>query len=161
MIALRPLADADLPIFFEQERDPLARRMAAFTSADGDDRAAFDAHWVRVRADPRNVNRTIVDGDRVLGHIAKYEDAGPDGPRAELTYWIDRAHWGRGVASAALALFLQELPVRPLYARAASDNAGSLRVLQRCGFVPIGVDRGFAAARGEEIEETVLRLSAA
>lgn len=161
MITLRPLVEADLPHFFEQQRDPIARRMAAFTSADGDDRAAFDAHWVRVRADPRNVNRAIVDGDVVLGHIAKYEDAAPEGPRAEITYWIDRAHWGRGVASAALALFLREMPVRPLYARAASDNLGSIGVLRHCGFVPIGIDHGFAVARGEQIEETVFRLSAA
>ena len=43
-------------------------------------------------------------------------------------------------------------------ARAASDNVGSLRVLEKAGFRRVGVDRGFAAGRGEEIEETILRL---
>ena len=47
---------------------------------------------------------------------------------------------------------------RPLYGRAAADNLGSLRVLEKCGFVRVGSERGFASARGEEIEEVILRL---
>lgn len=75
-----------------------------------------------------------------------------------MTYWVDRAYWGKGVASEALRLLLAETPDRPVYARAASDNAGSLRVLEKAGFRRVGADRGFAAGRGEEIEETILRL---
>jgi len=45
-----------------------------------------------------------------------------------------------------------------LYARAASDNAGSLRVLQKCGFKAVGTEKSFAAGRNEDIEETILRL---
>ncbi len=66
--------------------------------------------------------------------------------------------WGRGVASAALWIFLAETAERPLYARAASDNLGSLRVLEKAGFRRFGVNRDFAPGRGEEIEETILRL---
>ena len=43
-------------------------------------------------------------------------------------------------------------------ARAAADNAASLRVLAKCGFEVVGEDRGFANARGEEIDEYVLEL---
>ena len=71
---------------------------------------------------------------------------------------IDRAAWGKGIATQALALLLELVSVRPLYARAASDNAGSLRVLQKCGFKAIGTEKSFAAGRNEDIEETVLRL---
>ena len=49
------------------------------------------------------------------------------------------------------------MPVRPLHARAASDNAASLRVLAKAGFVPVGREVSFAPARGAEIEETILR----
>jgi len=158
MIALRPVRDADLPTFFEYERDPVACRMAAFTHADPDDRAAFDAHWARILSTPGIVNRTIVeltDAAAVLGHVAGYEEEG----RWEVTYWIARAQWGRGIASAALALFLREFDTRPVFARAASDNLGSIRVLERCGFVAIATERGYANARGAEIEETLLRLA--
>ena len=159
-IALRPVQDADLPIFFEHQRDPVANRMAAFTRADPDDRAGFDAHWARVRADPRIVIRTIIEADdaaHVLGHVLVYEDEG----RRELSYWVDRPQWGRGIARQALALFLHEIDTRPLFARAASDNFASIRVLERCGFVAIGTERSHAPARGAEIEETLFRLAAA
>lgn len=46
----------------------------------------------------------------------------------------------------------------PLHARAASDNAGSLRVLQKAGFKIIGTGTSFASGRNREIEETILRL---
>ena len=75
-----------------------------------------------------------------------------------MTYWVDRTFWGKGVATTALQILLAETAERPVYARAASDNVGSLRVLEKAGFRRIGVDRGYAAGRGEEIEETILRL---
>jgi RimJ/RimL family protein N-acetyltransferase len=65
--------------------------------------------------------------------------------------------WGRGIATRALTLLLELVPQRPLYARAASDNVASLKVLRACGFVAIGTDVGFANARRAEIEETILR----
>jgi RimJ/RimL family protein N-acetyltransferase len=90
----------------------------------------------------------------VVGSIAGFVVDGRD----EITYWIDRAVWGRGIASRALALFLDVVRTRPLYARAASDNAGSLRVLGKNGFRVIGTEVSFASARGADIEETILRL---
>ncbi|MES3014885.1 MAG: GNAT family N-acetyltransferase [Pseudomonadota bacterium] len=153
-LVLRAVEPGDLDHFFAQQRDPVARRMAAFTSADSDDRAAFDAHWARITADGSIVNRTIVFGGVVVGHVASFEQGG----EREVTYWIARAHWGRGIATQALRLLIAELRTRPLHARAAADNAGSIRVLTNCGFVAYGTDRGFAAARGAEIDEVLLKL---
>ncbi len=153
-LVLRPVEARDLDHFFAQQRDPVARQMAAFTSADGDDRAAFDAHWARIMGEPGIVNRTIEFGGTVVGHVASFEQGG----EREVTYWIARAHWGRGIATRALRLALAELTTRPLHARAAADNVGSIRVLTHCGFVVCGADRGFARARGAEIDELLLRL---
>ena len=58
----------------------------------------------------------------------------------------------------ALALLLELVTARPLYARAASDNAASLRVLHKCGFKAVGTEKSFGAGRNEDIEETILRL---
>ena len=77
----------------------------------------------------------------------------------EITYWVDRSVWGQGVASAALTLFLRDQRIRPLHARAASDNAGSLRVLQKAGFRVTGTEISCANARGTKIEEATLRLA--
>lgn len=76
----------------------------------------------------------------------------------EVTYWIDRAYWGRGIATRALKLMLDLVPDRPVFGRAASDNLGSLRVLERCGFEIIGTNRDYAAGRDAVIEETIMRL---
>jgi RimJ/RimL family protein N-acetyltransferase len=48
--------------------------------------------------------------------------------------------------------------VRPLYASAAADNAGSIRVLEKCGFRRTGEVRALAKARGAEITEVFFEL---
>ena len=113
--------------------------------------------WRFVVSGSREVPSYSVECEReVVGHVAAFEQFGA----REVSYWIARPHWGRGIATQALRLFLAELPMRPLHARAAADNAASIGVLVRCGFVACGAERGFAAARGEEIDEVVLRLDA-
>ena len=127
--------------------------MAAFTPADPDDRAAFDARLARVRDAPGITHRAVTRDGLLVGSIASFVVDGD----TEVTYWIDRSAWGGGVASRALSLLLDLVTVRPVFARAASDNLGSLRVLERAGFVGIGTARSFAQGRGAEIEETILR----
>ncbi|MEU0038404.1 MULTISPECIES: GNAT family N-acetyltransferase [unclassified Streptomyces] len=154
-VALRPVHDSDLPVFYRQLNDPESLRTAAFTPRDPADREAFDAHWKRVRASSDVLTRTVLaDGD-VVGSAAVYGEPG----EREVTYWIDRAYWGRGIATAALRDLLAEVPERPLYARAAADNAGSRRVLEKCGFQVTARARGYAHARGEETDEVVLTLA--
>ena len=153
VVALRPVQDGDLDAFFEQMRDPESVRMAAFTPPDPDDRNAFDAHMTRVRSAPGITMRAVTCDGRLAGSVASF----PDGDQVEVTYWIDRAAWGRGIASRALELLMELVPARPLHARAASDNLASLRVLQKVGFTVIGTETSFAAGRNGNIEETILR----
>jgi RimJ/RimL family protein N-acetyltransferase len=153
-VALRSLHESDLDALFRQMSDPESVRMAAFTPEDPDDRQRFDAHMSRVMTSPENTNRAITWKGAFVGSIASFVVEG----RTEVTYSVDRAAWGRGIASQALALFLEVVPTRPLYARAASDNVGSLRVLEKAGFRIIDTEVSFAAGRAAEIEETILRL---
>ncbi|MEJ1972141.1 MAG: GNAT family N-acetyltransferase [Lacunisphaera sp.] len=152
VITLRAVQSADLPTLFEHQLDPEAVRLAAFPSRS---REAFMAHWAGVLANPANVARTIVHNGSVAGHIGTWTDAGT-GQRL-VGYWIDRTYWGRGIASAALAQFLDEEKTRPLTACVARHNAASLRVLQKCGFVVVGEDR-FTDAEGQSVKELVLRF---
>ncbi len=155
-VVLRDVADGDLPIFFEQQQDPDANWMAAFTAKDPANQDAFMAHWARIRSDPTNIIQTILCDEQIAGSVSSYQEE-PGKP--EVTYWLGRAFWGRGIATRALAAFLKErMTERPVYARVAKDNMGSRRVLEKCGFVIIGEDRGFANARGAEVEEYLLRL---
>lgn len=153
-LSLRDTHQADLPVFFEHEQDPVAVHMAAFTPKDPTDHKAFMAHWQRLLDSETTIKRTILlDGD-VVGHIASWVQ----GDDREITYWIDRDHWGKGIATTAVQQFLDEVPTRPLFARASKDNVGSIRVLEKCGFVVVAQERGYANARGQEIDELVLRL---
>ncbi len=156
-VALRPVTDADMDALFDQMRDPESVMMAAFTRPDPDDRRAFDTHMARVLNSPVNTFLAVTyDGD-LAGSVSAFELDG----QTEVTYWVRRPAWGRGIASRALLLLLDRVPVRPLYARAASDNVASLRVLQKAGIRRIGTEVSFAPARNAKIEETILRLDAA
>lgn len=154
-VSLREVLPADLPVFFEFQLDPDAQSMAAFSPRDPADREAFMAHWQRILADPNTINRTIVADGQVVGHVSSYlSDGNP-----EVTYWLGKAYWGQGLATRALAEFLAHVnPTRPIYGRAAKDNVGSVRVLEKCGFRVIGEDKGYARARGKEIQEFHLEL---
>ena len=154
-IQLRDVADTDLPIFFAQQQEPAGIQMAAFTAKDPSDREAFDNHWAKIRADAGITMQTILYEGDVAGSIGCHSWFGDP----EITYWVGEKFWGKGIATAAVQQFLSQLPTRPLFARVAQDNIGSLRVLQKCGFVITGEDRGFAHGRGQEITEYLLTLS--
>jgi RimJ/RimL family protein N-acetyltransferase len=153
-VLLRDVTESDIPIYFEQQLDPSANHMAAFTSRDPADRPAFTAHWAKIRGDDSITARTILFAGRVAGYIARFERFG----EPEVTYWLGKEYWGKGIATKALAQFLGDLKDRPLYARAGKDNIASIRVLEKCGFTISGHDRGFSNARGAEIEEVILEL---
>lgn len=132
-IGLRPVGVADVPLFFEYQRDPLAARMAAATPLP---RRDHDALWRDMLADPEILARAIVVDGEVAGSLTSWTRW----QQRQLGYWLGRDHWGRGVATTALALFLCELSVRPVHAYVAGPNIASRRVLEKCGFRPDGLD---------------------
>jgi RimJ/RimL family protein N-acetyltransferase len=129
-VTLRETTLEDVPILFEHQLDPVATEMAAFPSRDWD---GFLAHDAKLRVDPTAIRRTIVADGEVVGSMGVW---GEDD--REIGSWIDRAAWGKGIASAALAALLAEVQERPLTAHVAEHNVGSMRVLERNGFVETG-----------------------
>lgn len=85
-VQLRDVTEAVLPVFFEQQRDPAANYMAAFTAKDPEDREAFDAHWKRILGDQAVTIKTILYDGNVAGSVASYTDSSFGKP--EVTYWI-------------------------------------------------------------------------
>ena len=128
VISLRPVEDGDLSLFFEWQSDEESYRMAAVPTRDAE---AFAAHWARNRSNPENFMRTIVADGVVVGNVLSW--TGDEGRM--VGYWIGKAHWGRGIASAALRLYLDDVERhRPLLASVVEHNAGSRRVLEKAGF---------------------------
>lgn len=153
-IQLRSTTIADLPILFLFQLDPEANHLAAFTSKDSANQEAYLAKYTKLLADPTVNNQTIIVDTVIAGSIAKFMMEGD----AEITYWIDKSFWGKGIATKALEKLLAMETVRPIFGRVAFDNLGSQKVLENCGFVKIGTDKGFANARQAEIEEFIYRL---
>jgi RimJ/RimL family protein N-acetyltransferase len=151
-VQLRDVIESDLPIFFEQQLDPDATEMAAFPPRD---RAAFMAHWARIMADDSVILKTILFDGQVAGNIVGFEMSA----KREVGYWIGKEYWGKGIATRALAAFLDHVKTRPLYAHVAKHNIGSRRVLEKCGFTIVGEDKGLPDAGGEEVEGFILKLA--
>src|SRR5512136_2953562 len=101
-VLLRDVIASDLPIFFEQQLDPVATQMAAFPARD---RETFMTHWAKILADESNILKTILYDDQVAGNIVSWEHSG----EREVGYWLGREYWGKGIATRALAAFLEQV----------------------------------------------------
>jgi RimJ/RimL family protein N-acetyltransferase len=152
VVRLRDVVVADLPFFFEHQQDPLAVRMAAFPPRS---QQAFLEHWQRILDNRDVVKKTILHDRRVAGNLVSFEQSG----KVLVGYWLGREHWGKGIATAALMQFLRFVTQRPIYAFVAKRNAGSLRVLEKCGFRILGEGIGAPDENGEAVAELALILT--
>ncbi|MBX7242842.1 MAG: GNAT family N-acetyltransferase [Bacteroidia bacterium] len=154
-IKLRPTEVSDLETLFQFQLDKEGAYLAAFMATDHTDKSAYIDKYTKLLANPAVNNQTIILGNDIVGSIAKFMMEGD----SEITYWIDRKFWGKGIATQALNEFLVIETSRPIFGRVAFDNFGSQRVLEKCGFVKEGTDKGFANARQSEIEEFIYKLT--
>ena len=153
-LILKPAVAEDLNYFFQFQLDKEGIFLAAFTPKDPADKTAYLKKMTPLLDDPTVHTCTIFLNNNIVGSVAKFEMDG----RAEITYWIDRKCWGQGIATKALENFLALEKTRPVFGRVAFDNFGSQRVLEKCGFVKTGNDKGFANGRQAEIEEFIYKL---
>jgi len=154
-ITLRQTEIADLEYFFQFQLNKEARYLAAFTPKNPTDKTAYLEKYTKLLNHPTVIMRTIFVGEIIVGSVSKFEMEG----KTEITYWIDRSFWGLGIATKALKDLLAIETTRPIFGRVAFDNLGSQKVLEKCGFVKIGTDNGFANARQMEIEEYIYKLA--
>jgi len=86
-----------------------------------------------------------------------------DGPN--VGYWIARRHWGRGYMTEALRGVVDHVfrtgPHEAVYCGAFADNAASLRVQEKVGFVRDGETMLYARPRGAEFPHVNTRLTRA
>ncbi len=152
---LRQTEVEDLEFFYKFQLDEEARILAAFTSKESTDKIAYLKKYTKLLNDSTVNMKTILINNTIVGSISKFELQG----KAEITYWIDRRFWRKGVASTALKEFLNLENCRPIFGRVAFDNFGSQIVLEKSGFKKVGRDQGFANERQIEIEEYIYKLT--
>lgn len=153
-VELRDVDDGDLDAIFAMMRDAEARRLAAFTASDPDDRDAFDAWIARERARDDVSLQVVTENGGFAGTSAAFSVEGD----REITVWLARHAWGRGVATAAVRLLLSREAVRPLFARVATHNAAAIAVLDKLGFTEVSRTAVFAPGLGRDVDEAVYTL---
>ena len=129
-IKLRSVTESDLPILFEFQMEPEGNAMAAFPARGKDE---FLAHWRKIFDDKSCIALAVIVEERVAGNIGSWTQ----GDKRLVGYWLGKQFWGKGIATEALSQFVGQCTQRPLYGYVASHNIGSIRVLQKCGFVQI------------------------
>lgn len=153
-VELRPLDDDDIDAVFEMMRDPEAIARAAFTAEDANDRAGFDDWLIDERSNPAVTLLVVTESGGFAGTAAAFDVAGD----REVSYWIARHAWGRGIATEALRLLVSREAERPLFARVAAHNAASIAVLEHNGFTEVSRDIAYAPGLGRDAEEIVFTL---
>jgi RimJ/RimL family protein N-acetyltransferase len=151
-LILRDVLETDLPLFYQDQADEEASRMAAFTSRNPE---AFAEHWKKIFSDKAVKRQTVIYQGEIAGYLIAFDRSG----ERELGYWIRRPYWGRGIASRAVADFLRYETARPLSALVAKHNTASIRVLQKSGFVVVREEENFAKTGDTVIAGLVMKLS--
>lgn len=128
MVELVEVEHKHLDVFYLNQQDSEANDLAKVFPRDRDD---FDAHWARIMSNPEVIARTITFNGEVVGNINAFKVDS----EMHVGYWIDKAHWGKGIATKALRGLLEIIGDVPLHALVAKNNIGSCKVLERCGFV--------------------------
>lgn len=156
-ILLRRTTENDLSSLHAFEIEPEANALAGSKPRDW---VTFRARWAEILADPDGSTtgvtpRVIVADGELVGSV----NISPQDGAAAIGYWIGRSHWGRGIASRAVALMLREFTRRPLVATAAASNLPSIRVLEKNGFVVVTRCMTPETARSVQRETVTLTLS--
>lgn len=154
-IQLTPTKICDLETLYQFQLDIEAAYLAAFMPNDSTNKTAYIIKYTKLLANPTVKNFTIIIDNTIVGSIATFiiENL------THITYWIDKKYWGKGIATAALKNLLLIEASRPIFASVAFDNYSSQKVLEKCGFIKTGVEKGFANARQAVIEEFTYKLN--
>jgi RimJ/RimL family protein N-acetyltransferase len=153
-LTIRKAQESDFEALYQLQLDPEYNRMAAFGAAVPEDRIAFMNHKNKISHDPSCLFYAIELDLEPIGTIGSFFF---DGER-DLGYGIAKEHWGKGLATRAVQAFVLIEPIRPLSARAAIHNLGSIRVLEKCGFAYVRSDHGFSDFLQTTVEERIFSL---
>jgi RimJ/RimL family protein N-acetyltransferase len=101
--------------------------------------------------------------DRLIGIVSiEWREAGSR-TGWHLGYWLDEAHWGRGImtdaVNAVVARFFSVMMGETLFSSVMADNPGSLRIQGKLGFDVTGVEDVYSASRAEGVRLITTELT--
>jgi len=160
-LRLRALRPDDATDVFDLYRDKEANRFGYQPKMDSVDDAIALVAQIAALAETGSIlhfGAAQRSDDRVIGHATLFAFQ-PKGARAEVGYSVHRDLWGKGVGTEILRVLVRHAFVdrglRRLEADIDPRNVGSLRVLERNGFVR----EGYLRERweiGGEIQDAVI-----
>lgn len=136
-IELRERTAGHVRVYFERTQDEQIERMLPRSVESLEQALAnFEATQLPGAA---SFGRTIYADGRYVGDVWCYCIDCEQSPNAMLSYCIfDKALWGKGAATEAVGLFLQQVrerfSLRSVGAFTFADNKASIRVLEKNGF---------------------------
>ena len=99
---------------------------------------------------------TIALGDEAAGGIGFHPGEDVYRRSAEIGFWLGEAHWGKGIASAAVravtAHAFSAFDLCRLYAHVFAFNGASMRVLEKAGYACEAVLRKAATKGGKTVD---------
>lgn len=142
-LVLRPWVESDVSRFVELLDDPRIWKYLPEDQPDSLDEAlARDLIHLSNHADHHEVRAIESDGI-VVGQVRMLFE-GPNHsafgePDGEISYWIGRLHWGRGIIGRVIPLYTylglrKRTRLSSIFARVHRDNLASRRALMRAGY---------------------------
>jgi RimJ/RimL family protein N-acetyltransferase len=109
------------------------------------------------RMEPQTFFAIAADGE-LAGGIGYTQRTDVERIGAEVGYWLGRAFWGRGIATAALRIltghaFAAHPELQRLFAVPFASNAASARVLEKAGYTCEGTLRHSAIKEGRVLDQ--------
>lgn len=105
---------------------------------------------------PRQTFAIVYDGD-LCGGVGLLIQEDVYRKSAEIGYWIGEPYWGKGITSKAVALLTEygfnDLNLLRIYAGVFDFNVGSMKVLEKNGFVKEGVFKNAVIKNGRICDE--------
>ena len=124
-----------------------------------------DAHaWIAMRSTSVPATHFAIETDGMLAGGIGIEPGGNDRSGTGFVgYWLGRAFWGRGIATAALSIVtahaFERLGVHRIWSNVMSPNAPSARVLHKAGYThEATLQRAIVDRYGEIHDELIFAL---
>lgn len=113
--------------------------------------------WIWLQRGLIAVNNFAIEADgEIVGGIGMDPLEGERRIGAFFGYWLGRAYWGRGIATAACNAFtnyaMNERKFIRLETIVYAPNVASMRVLEKCGFTCEGIKRKAIVKHGEILD---------
>jgi RimJ/RimL family protein N-acetyltransferase len=149
-LRLRPLVPSDAASMWPDMSDPeVSRWMAWDAHREPKQTEAFVAHEVARREAGSGVTFAVLENDGFRGIVSliglMHTHRALTYNRAELAYWLGRAHRGRGLATEAGTAVLRfgfgTLGLHKVHVGHFGANAASRALIQRLGFRHVGIQR--------------------